>query len=120
MLVLHLLFSASHGIVAPVAITTTTVLTYALGACLRSTNMCAAHRLLARAAVPLAFLALVATKVFGWIGTLTHEFDTKRRKLLIHIRPASNLPLQKGQLGVLGRFSDLQSLQHFGLGVVNG
>ena len=46
---------------------------------------------------------------------LTHwaglpEFDTKRDKLLIHIGRASNLPLQEGQLCVLGRFSDVQSL----------
>ena len=38
------------------------------------------------------------------------EFDTKRDKLLIHIGRASNLPLQEGQLCVLGRFSDVQSL----------
>ena len=49
----------------------------------------------------------------------TPEFDTKLRKLLIHIGLASTLPLQKGQLGVLGRFSDLQSLQHLCLRVVN-
>jgi len=41
------------------------------------------------------------------------------RKLLIHIGQASNLPLQEGQLGVLGRFSDVQSLQHLCLRVVN-
>ena len=47
------------------------------------------------------------------------EFDTKRDKLLIHIGRASNLPLQEGQLGVLGRFSYVQSLQHLCLRVVN-
>jgi len=47
------------------------------------------------------------------------EFDTKRDKLLIFIGQASNLPLQEGQLGVLGRFSDVQSLQHLCLRVVN-
>ncbi len=120
MLGLHLLFSVGRGISARVALTTTTVLAYGLGACLRSTTTGAAHRLLARTAVPLAFLALVATNVFGWIGALTPEFDSKRRQLSIQLGPASNLPLQKGQLGVLGRFSDLQSLGHFCLGVVNG
>ncbi len=48
------------------------------------------------------------------------EFDTKGRKLLIYIGRASNLPLQKGHLRVLRRFSDVQSLQHFGLRIVNG
>ena len=44
------------------------------------------------------------------IAARTPEFDTKWRKLLIHIGPASSLPLQKAQLGVLRRFSDVQSL----------
>jgi hypothetical protein len=53
-------------------------------------------------------------------GLSPPEFDTKLRKLLIYIGRASNLPLQQGQLSVLGRFSDVQSLQHFGLSVVDG
>ena len=39
--------------------------------------------------------------------------------MLIYIGASFNLPLQKGQLRVLGRFFDVQSLQHFGLVVTD-
>src|SRR5674476_1028474 len=54
------------------------------------------------------------------LGHWSPEFDTKRRKLLIYIESALNLPLQQGHLSVLDRFFDVQCLQHFGLCLVDG
>ena len=50
----------------------------------------------------------------------TPGLDTKQRKLLFHIGQSSNLPRQEVQLGVLGRFFQIQCGEHVGLLGVNG
>jgi alginate O-acetyltransferase complex protein AlgI len=66
-----LLVSVSRGPWAVVMLSLVTLATFGLAKALRGRARTRGHRLTGRLAVPLAFVALVAMNVFGFVGTLT-------------------------------------------------
>lgn len=68
---LTLLQHVSRGWLAPLALCVTTACSYTLGRWLRLTPQGGVHLLIGRAAVPAAFVVLMALNVFGLVGTLT-------------------------------------------------